>query len=238
MTQRGGVIKTKDMTSNATNVKWTTPTTRSQNRISKVKRWWKPLEELWFDTKIMYTTTREWTTRAECNLGPSQFIGYGSCSFTTNTYTCTVSKSRLDISLNHQCKYNWVPMIGTTIHWLLAIKNELSYRCMVIFLKKWPNQSVALPVMHIHTNTIYGKNEDHIQQLNSNLETCRQNNVNLNSEKCIFLFFFGLILSYIICRIEKLPTPAKMSDIQQLEPPTTIRRSKDSWGWPSLTLKK
>lgn len=100
---------------------------------------------------------------------------------------------------------------------------------MVIFLKKWPNQFVALPVMHIHTNTTYGKNEDHIQQLKSNLETCRQNNVNLNLEKCIFLFFFGLILSYMICWIGKLPNPSKMSDILQLEPPKTIRRSKDSW---------
>ena len=74
--------------------------------------------------------------------------------------------------------------------------------------------------IYLDDGTVYGPMKDHIIHLRQIFNACRANGVSLNTDKCMFLFFAGVILGYILCTHGKLPDPEKIKDILNMTPPT------------------
>ena len=65
-----------------------------------------------------------------------------------------------------------------------------------------------------HDNgTVYGNMKDHVSHLRQIFHACQADGVSLNADKCMFLFFSGVILRYIVWKYGKLPDPTKIKDI-------------------------
>lgn len=73
--------------------------------------------------------------------------------------------------------------------------------------------------IYLDDGTVYGRIQDHVGQLRQIFQACRENGVSLNADKCMFLFFAGVILGYIVCKYGKLPDPSKIQDILDMTPP-------------------
>lgn len=57
---------------------------------------------------------------------------------------------------------------------------------------------------------VYSKIVTYLDKLTLYLEKCREYNINLNPEKCLFLMFLGLILGYVVSKDGKFPDPKKL----------------------------
>lgn len=57
---------------------------------------------------------------------------------------------------------------------------------------------------------IYGSKEKHIQHIQQIFESCQKYDINLNTNKYIFVFSFGLIVGCIIFYLEKFPNLEKI----------------------------
>ena len=73
--------------------------------------------------------------------------------------------------------------------------------------------------IYLDDGTVYGTMHDHVGHLRQFFDACRANGVSLNAEKCMFLFFAGIILGYIVCKYGKLPDLDKIQDILNMTPP-------------------
>ena len=58
--------------------------------------------------------------------------------------------------------------------------------------------------------SVYSEIETHLPKLRHVFERCRQYDVNLNPDKCIFYVPSGVILGYIVCQAGKFPDPKKI----------------------------
>jgi hypothetical protein len=72
--------------------------------------------------------------------------------------------------------------------------------------------------------TIFRLLKNHIECLRLMLDKCRQCQISMNLNKCIFLSPFGLLLGHIVCKQELLVDPSKIAIIVDLLPPTLIRK--------------
>ena len=73
--------------------------------------------------------------------------------------------------------------------------------------------------IYLDDGTVYGSMTDHVTHLRHIFDACRANGVSLNADKCMFLFFAGIIQGYIVCKYGKLPDPEKIKDILDMTPP-------------------
>jgi hypothetical protein len=62
------------------------------------------------------------------------------------------------------------------------------------------------------------------------LDRCRQCNIFLNLKKCIFCAPFGIVLGDIVCKQGLLVDPTKIAVIIDLEPPTSVKKLRETPG--------
>jgi hypothetical protein len=72
--------------------------------------------------------------------------------------------------------------------------------------------------------TVFRLLKNHIECLRLMLDKCRQCQISLNLNKCIFLSPSGLLLGHIVCKQGLLVDPSKIAIIVDLLPPTLIRQ--------------
>jgi hypothetical protein len=70
---------------------------------------------------------------------------------------------------------------------------------------------------------VYSLLKDLVEVLRLMLERCRQCQISLNINKCIFGTLFGILLGHIICKQELLVDPAKIAVIINLPPSKIVR---------------
>jgi hypothetical protein len=78
--------------------------------------------------------------------------------------------------------------------------------------------------------TVFSLLKNHIQCLRLMLDKCRQCQISLNLNKCIFLSPFGVLLGHIVCKQGMLVYPSKISIIVDLPPPTSVRQLRTALG--------
>ena len=62
------------------------------------------------------------------------------------------------------------------------------------------------------------------------LERCRQYQISLNLNKCIFCAPFGILLVHVVCHDGILVDPAKIVIIFELPPPTIVKQLRETLG--------
>jgi hypothetical protein len=72
--------------------------------------------------------------------------------------------------------------------------------------------------------------KDHIEVLRIMLDRCRQCHISLNLKKCIFCAPFGILLGHVVCKKGLLVDPTKIAVILDLEPPTLVRKLRETLG--------
>jgi hypothetical protein len=66
--------------------------------------------------------------------------------------------------------------------------------------------------------------KDHVEVLRLMLGTCRQCQIYLNIEKCIFSAPFGILLGHVVCKQGVLVDPNKIFVILNLPPPKLVHQ--------------
>jgi hypothetical protein len=72
--------------------------------------------------------------------------------------------------------------------------------------------------------TVFSLLKNHIECLRLMLDKCRQCQIALNMNKCIFFSPFGVLLGHIVCKQGLLVDPSKVSIIVDLPPPTSVKQ--------------
>jgi hypothetical protein len=72
--------------------------------------------------------------------------------------------------------------------------------------------------------------KDHIECLRLMLDKCRQCQIALKMNKCIFFSPFGVLLGHIVCKQGLLVDPSKIVIIVHLPPPTSRRQQRTALG--------
>ena len=78
--------------------------------------------------------------------------------------------------------------------------------------------------------TVYSLLKDHVEVLRLILERCRECQISLNINKCIFGTPFGILLGHIVCRHGLLVDPAKIAIIVNLPPPKIVHQLRETLG--------
>jgi hypothetical protein len=89
---------------------------------------------------------------------------------------------------------------------IVAFK-EVIHQCLEVYLDYW---------------TVYSLLKEHVEVLWLMLERCRQCQISLNINKCIFGTPFGILLCHIVCKNGLLVDPAKITVIVNLPPPKIV----------------
>jgi membrane protease YdiL (CAAX protease family) len=77
--------------------------------------------------------------------------------------------------------------------------------------------------------------EIHLQKFKLCFQKCREYNINLNLEKCIFLVLFGVILGFILSKEGRLPYPKEIHVIMNMPIPQNSYIFKCSMVWHNFT---
>jgi hypothetical protein len=72
--------------------------------------------------------------------------------------------------------------------------------------------------------------KSHIECLRIMLEKCRQCQIALNLNKCIFFSPFGVLLGHIVCKQGFLLDQSKITIIVNLPPPTSVKQLHTALG--------
>jgi hypothetical protein len=78
--------------------------------------------------------------------------------------------------------------------------------------------------------TMYSLLKNHVEVLRLMLEICRQCQIPLNINKCIFGTPFGILLGHIVCKQVLLVDPAKIALIINLPPPKLVCQLRKTLG--------
>jgi hypothetical protein len=78
--------------------------------------------------------------------------------------------------------------------------------------------------------TMFSLMKDHVEVLRLMLDRCRQCQISLNINKCIFNAPFGIFLGNLVCKQGLLVDPTKIVVIVNLPPPTLVRQLKSTLG--------
>jgi hypothetical protein len=68
--------------------------------------------------------------------------------------------------------------------------------------------------------TLYSDMESHLMKLRLCSQKCREYKINLNSEKCAFMVFLGLILRFIVSKQGRISDLKKVHAIVNMLVPT------------------
>jgi len=77
---------------------------------------------------------------------------------------------------------------------------------------------------------VFGLLKEDVRILRLMLDKCRQYQISLNINKCIFGVPFGILLGHIVCRQGLMVDPTKISIIVNLPPPNSIKQLKTTLG--------
>ncbi len=66
---------------------------------------------------------------------------------------------------------------------------------------------------------VYSDMESHLQKLKLCFQKCKEYGINPNSDKCAFMVFTRMILSFIVSKERKIPYPMKIQVIVNMSPP-------------------
>jgi hypothetical protein len=91
---------------------------------------------------------------------------------------------------------------------------------------------MVIGMMKIMCNnwTVYILLKDHVEVLRLMLERCRQCQISLNINKCIFVTPFGILLGHIVRKHGLLVDPTKIAVIVNLPPPKTFYNLRATLG--------
>jgi hypothetical protein len=78
--------------------------------------------------------------------------------------------------------------------------------------------------------TIFILLKDHLEVLRLMLDMCRQCQISLNINKCIFSAPFGIFLGNVVCKQGLLVDPMKIVVIVNIPPPQSVRHLKYTLG--------
>jgi hypothetical protein len=78
--------------------------------------------------------------------------------------------------------------------------------------------------------TVFILLKEHIECLRLMLDKCRQCQISLNLNKCIFFSPFRVFLGHIVCKQGLLVDPAKIAIIFYLPHPTSVRQLRTTLG--------
>jgi hypothetical protein len=67
--------------------------------------------------------------------------------------------------------------------------------------------------------TMYSDMESHLQKFKICFQKCKEYGNSLNLDKCAFMVFLGMILSFIVSKEGKLQNPKKIQTIVNMPPP-------------------
>jgi hypothetical protein len=85
--------------------------------------------------------------------------------------------------------------------------------------------------------TIFSLLKNHIECLRIMMDKCRQCQISLNLNKCIFFSLFEVLLSHIVCKQGLLVDPSKITIIVDLPPPTSIKQLHTVLGYTGYYRK-
>lgn len=74
---------------------------------------------------------------------------------------------------------------------------------------------------------VYSDMEIHLWKFRLCFQNCNEYNNNLDSEKCAFMVFFGIILGYIVSKEGKLPNPKKIHAIMNMHVPHNSQQTQN-----------
>jgi hypothetical protein len=92
---------------------------------------------------------------------------------------------------------------------------ELLHKCLEAYFDDW---------------IVFSLLKNHIECLRLMLDKCRQCQISMNFNKCIFISPFGVLLGHIVCKQVLLVDPSKISIIVDLPPPTSVRQLHTALG--------
>jgi hypothetical protein len=98
---------------------------------------------------------------------------------------------------------------------VVATFKEFIHKFLEVYLDDW---------------TVFSLLKDHIEVLRIMLDRCRQCHISLNLKKCIFCAPFGILLGHVVCKQGLLVDPTKIAVILDLEPPTSVRKLRETLG--------
>jgi hypothetical protein len=98
---------------------------------------------------------------------------------------------------------------------VIASFKEFIHQFLEVYLDDW---------------TVYSLLKDHVEVLRLVFEKCKQCQISLNINKCIFGTHFGKMLGHIICKHGLLVDPAKVAIIVKLPPPKSVRQLRETLG--------
>jgi Na+/H+ antiporter NhaA len=84
--------------------------------------------------------------------------------------------------------------------------------------------------VYLHDWTLFILLKDHVEVLILMLDRCRQCQISLNINKCIFNTPFGILLWHVVCKQGMLVDLAKIVVIVNLPPPKSLRQLKSTPG--------
>jgi hypothetical protein len=67
--------------------------------------------------------------------------------------------------------------------------------------------------------TMYSDMDSHLHKLILCFQKCREYGISLNPNKCAFMLFSRMLLSFIVSKEGKLPNPKKIQAIINMPPP-------------------
>jgi len=70
---------------------------------------------------------------------------------------------------------------------------------------------------------VFGILKKHVESLRLMLDTCRQYQISLNLNKCIFFEPIGILLGHVVCKQALMVDPAKITFIVNMPAPKTVR---------------
>jgi hypothetical protein len=101
---------------------------------------------------------------------------------------------------------------------VVATFNECIHKFLEVYMDDW---------------TMFSLLKDHIEVLTLMLDRCRQCQISLNLEKCIFCEPFGFLLGHVVCNHGLLVNPNNIVVIMGLQPPTSVKQLRETLGHTS-----
>jgi hypothetical protein len=100
-------------------------------------------------------------------------------------------------------------------------------RVVIVAFKEFIHQFLEV---YLDDWTVYSLLKYHVEVLRLMLERCRQCQISLTTNKCIFCTPFGILLGHIVCKQGLLVDPAKIAVIVNLPPPNSVPQLRETLG--------
>ena len=101
-----------------------------------------------------------------------------------------------------------------------GLKNAVFSRIVVAAFKEFMHKFWEV---YLDDWTVFSLLKNHLQVFIFMLDRCRQLQIELNLNKCLFCTPFGILLGHIVCKEGLLVYPAKIAVIVNLPAPTSVK---------------